>query len=111
MLLVHPASSNPLQQHAPTIMAPMFEIDLLMNFSASRARKISEMMSSFLLDTYFCVNWLEKGEEDCFDVVPSKDIIPPEGVDVLDVNAGYVCRVSYSGRFYKAKVIDRGMIE
>ncbi len=44
-------------------------------------------------------------------MVPSKDIIPPEGVDVLDVNAGYVCRVSYSGRFYKAKVIDRGMIE
>jgi hypothetical protein len=42
------------------------------------------------------------------DVVPAKDIVPPEGCDVLDVAASMVCRVSFSGRFYKATVLERG---
>ena len=41
-------------------------------------------------------------------VIPSKDIVPPEEVDVLDISPATVCRESFSGLYYKAKVINKG---
>ena len=38
------------------------------------------------------------------DVVNSKAVIPPDDVDILELKQGDRCRVSYSGRFYKADV-------
>lgn len=55
----------------------------------------------------FLIKWLE--EEDVFyDVVSSKDVVPPEGVDILDVISGTKCRVSYKGQYYKAEVLQHG---
>ena len=48
-------------------------------------------------------------DNDLFDVVSSKEVIPPEDVDILDVNPGCICRVSYMGSYYKAKIMERGL--
>lgn len=51
---------------------------------------------------------LDKEDDDLFDVVPSKDVVPPESKTVLDVAAGTVCRVAYSSQFYRGKIIECG---
>ena len=61
-----------------------------------------------LVDIFFLVNWLEDEENDLYDVVPSKSVVPPENTNIIDVKPGSVCRVAYSGQFYKAKVIQCG---
>ena len=53
---------------------------------------------------------MEEDDSDLYDVVHSKTIVPPEGFDILDINVGSVCRVSFDGKFYKARVIDYGML-
>ena len=45
-----------------------------------------------------------------YDVVSAKDVVPPEEVDILDVVPGTVCRASYSGQYYKARIIECGII-
>ena len=57
---------------------------------------------------FFFVNWLEDEQKDLCDVVPSKSVVPPENINIADVNPGTVCRVAYSGQFYKAKVLQCG---
>lgn len=60
------------------------------------------------IDTFFLINWLDEVEDDLYDVVPSKNIVPPEDMEILDVAPGTICRAAYSGQFYKAKIVDRG---
>ena len=60
------------------------------------------------VETFFLVNWLDEEDDDLFDVVPSKDVVPPGSKTVLDVAAGTVCRVAYSSQFYRAKIIECG---
>ena len=60
-----------------------------------------------LLGKFFLVNWLDE-EDDVFDVVPSKSVVPPENKNILDITAGTICRVAYSGEFYRAKIIECG---
>lgn len=69
---------------------------------------ISDQSIALLLGTYFLINWLNEGEENLFDVVASKSVVPPDGVDILDVSINTECRVSFSGQFYKARVVDYG---
>ena len=38
----------------------------------------------------------------------SKVVVPPDDVDILELKQGNRCRVSYSGRFYKAEVVAIG---
>lgn len=52
------------------------------------------------------MNWLD--DIDLYDVVPSKLVVPPEDTNILEVSPGTVCRVAYSGQFYKARVIECG---
>jgi len=52
------------------------------------------------------VNWV--GEKDLTDVVAAKDVVPPEDTDILDVSAGMICRVSFSSKFYAARVVKSG---
>ena len=59
-------------------------------------------------DTYFLINWLDDSDPDLYDVVSAKLVVPPEEVEILDVIAGTVCRVSYSGQYFKAEVLDKG---
>lgn len=62
------------------------------------------------LDTYFLINWLDDPDgDDLYDMVNSKLVVPPEGTDILDVAPSSVCRVAYSGQFYKAKVLQTGV--
>ena len=63
----------------------------------------------FLIDKHFLINWLDEEDEDLYDVVPSKAVVPPDGINILDVDAGAFCRVAFSGQYYRAKVIDSGM--
>ena len=52
------------------------------------------------------VNWTE--DEDLFDVIAAKELVPPEDSDILDVEPGMLCRVMYQSKFYPAKVIESG---
>ena len=58
------------------------------------------------LDTYFLINWLDDPEGD--DMVNSKGVVPAGDVDILEVTPGTICKVAYSGCFYKAKVLQIG---
>ena len=60
-------------------------------------------------DKHFLINWLDEEDDDIYDVVPSKAVVPPEGTNVLDLDSGAICRVAFSGLFYRAKVIESGM--
>ena len=60
------------------------------------------------VDTYFLINWIDEDEDDLYDVVSTKSVVPPEGTNILNVIAGSVCRVAYSGQYYRAKVINLG---
>ena len=66
------------------------------------------MSSCFIPDTYFLINWLDEEEDDLFDVVSAKSVVPPEGTDILSLMPYTVCRVGYEGQFYRAQVIERG---
>ena len=35
-------------------------------------------------------------------------MVPPENKNILDITAGTICRVAYSGEFYRAKIIECG---
>ena len=53
------------------------------------------------------MNWLD--DLDLHDVVQAKNVVPPEGEQILDVKDGTECRVSYTdGQFYRAKIVGRG---
>lgn len=64
---------------------------------------------TYVVDTFFLINWLDEEDPNLYDVVAAKLVVPPEEVNILDVTPEMVCRVSYSGEFYKAQVIDRGI--
>lgn len=67
-------------------------------------------MFMLLLDTHFLINWIDDPEgEDLYDVVSSKMVVPPDDVDdILGVNPGKICKVAYSGGYYKARVLEVG---
>lgn len=60
-------------------------------------------------DRYFLVNWLEEDDRNLYDVVHSKAIVPPKEFDILDIRVESICRVSFDGKFYKARVMGYGM--
>ena len=62
--------------------------------------------SYFCVEKYFLVNWT--ADEDLFDVIAAKEVVPPEDHDILDVKAGMICRVMYQSKFYPAKIIESG---
>lgn len=43
-------------------------------------------------------------------MVPSKSVVPIDDTDILDLRAGAICKVGFDGVFYKAKVIEHGML-
>ena len=58
------------------------------------------------LDTYFFVQWVDDTEK--FDVVNSKHVVPPDGIEVLNVKPEMVCRVACDGTFHKASMLEVG---
>lgn len=46
--------------------------------------------------------------DDMYDVVSSKAVVPPEGSSILDVVTNTVCRVAFSGEFFRATIVQRG---
>ena len=59
------------------------------------------------IDRYFLVNWQDE-DGTLHDIVPSKLVVPPDDLTILDVKPGMVCRVSHSGQFYSAKIVGCG---
>ena len=46
-----------------------------------------------------------------YDVVSSKSVVPPEGCSsALDIDPGSVVRVAFSGEYYRAEVLEKGML-
>ena len=43
-----------------------------------------------------------------YHVVSSKLVVPPGDVDILGVTPGTICKVTYGGSYYKAKVLQIG---
>lgn len=41
----------------------------------------------FFLDTYFLVNWLEEEEDDLYDVMSSKCVVPPDDHSILEITS------------------------
>ena len=62
-----------------------------------------------IIDTFFLINWLDESDPDLHDVVSAKSVVPPEDVETLDVTEGMICRVFFSGQYFKAKIVDKGM--
>ena len=59
-------------------------------------------------DLYLLVEWLNS-EDAMVDTLPARDVIPPEGLDILDVKTGDRCQASYKSRYYSVKVAAVGM--
>ena len=59
------------------------------------------------IDRYFLVNWQDE-DGTLHDIVPSKLVVPPDDLTILDVKPGMVCRVSHNGQFYSAKIVRCG---
>ena len=51
---------------------------------------------------------MDSREDELLDVVNSKVVVPPDIVDILKLEEGNICRISYSGRYYKAEVVPVG---
>lgn len=47
-------------------------------------------------------------EDEMYDVVSSKNIVPPEGESILDVGVDSACRALYKNEYYRAVVVNRG---
>ena len=62
-------------------------------------------------DKFFVIEWLGGHDDELFDVMPAKCVVPPEGVNILNLQSGIVCQAGYEGQFYKAKVIATGKYE
>ena len=45
-----------------------------------------------------------------FDALASKDIIPPEGIDVLELEAGMSCHALYKAKPYDAEIVAKGIV-
>lgn len=54
------------------------------------------------------IKWLDE-DDNLYDVVPSKTVVPPEGIDMLNLGVDMICRASFNGQIYRAKVVDYGM--
>ena len=59
------------------------------------------------IDRYFLVNWQDE-DGTLHDIVPSKLVVPPDDLTILDVKPGMVCRVSHNGQFHSAKIVRCG---
>ena len=66
------------------------------------------MLSCFIPDTYFLINWLDEEEDNLFDVVSVESVVSPEGTDILSLIPYTVYRVGYAGQFYWSQVIEHG---
>ena len=55
-------------------------------------------MSCFIPDTYFQINWLDEKEDDLFNVMSAKSVMPPEETDMecliqfaeLDIQGNFI---------------------
>ena len=62
-----------------------------------------------ITDMYLLIKWVE--EDEMYDVVSSKSVVPPEGCSsALDIDPGSVVRVAFSGEYYRAEVLEKGML-
>lgn len=52
------------------------------------------------------MNWLN--DDELYDVVPSKFVVPHEDTSIFEVGPEAICRVVYCDQFYKARVIECG---
>lgn len=57
---------------------------------------------------YFLVHWLDEEDDDLYDVVPSRSVVPPEGLSIFGVAEGTICRVAFDGQYYRAEVVNLG---
>ena len=57
---------------------------------------------------YFVVRWLDDGDDVIFDTLSSKDIVSPEGVDVLNLSSGDKCSALFKGHEYQVEIIACG---
>ena len=56
---------------------------------------------------YFVVRWLDDATK--YDIVQSKDIVPPEDSDVLSLPPGTQCSAVFQGKEFKVEIIASGM--
>ena len=61
----------------------------------------------FCQDLFFVVLWSQE-EEQMYDVIHAKDIIPPPEVDVLDVKEETECRAKFQTKIFDVIIIARG---
>lgn len=60
-------------------------------------------------DLHFIVLW-SKQEEELYDIIHAKDIIPPPEVDVLDIKKEAECRAKFETKIYDVVIIAKGKI-
>lgn len=60
-------------------------------------------------DLHFVVLW-SKEEEQLYDIIHAKDIIPPPEVDILDIQKEAECRAKFETKIYDVVIIAKGNI-
>lgn len=48
------------------------------------------------IDTLYLIKWLE--DEDFYNVIAVKDVVPPEDCDILDMTPGMICRLMFNSK-------------
>ena len=55
----------------------------------------------------YLVLWLEEDDK-MYDCIFARNLVPPDGVDVLDLKAGNVCKAPFNRKHYLIKIIAKG---
>ena len=67
---------------------------------------MSLLLFFVLVGLYFFVQWVDENE--MYDVVPSKHIIPPEGEDVAELVPGQRCQAVLGTVSYDVRLVASG---
>ena len=59
-----------------------------------------------LTDVCYLVLWLE--DDKMYDCIFARNLVPPDGVDVLDLKPGNVRKAPYNRKCYLVEIIAKG---
>ena len=54
------------------------------------------------------MQWLDDNEEDLFDVIRVRDIVPSDGRDILQLKPGENCKASFASKLYDCRILAVG---
>lgn len=72
------------------------------------ADDVPALLVLYYTDLHFLVKWCED-EEQLYDVLPSRDVRLPDGVNPED-STQVICEAKYKGSFFPVQVLSSGIL-